>query len=711
MIKTVIPMLLVVLQYTAAIAIEPRINILPDTIVEVGDEVFFSANGTTGLLDPFLAYYEWDFGDGYALKRGSPFSYSAYTGANCLHYFMKPGTFVVKLLVTDSDSTKVSAQVNITVSGEAPISGFELWRAPYHGRIAQYIYAQIPSEISANAGNNLRVRLIRNKQDTTILYAKNKLKSEEKFLLKNSELPSGDYELLAELLNNSMSRISYIKENFSKTYEGSPKIGINEHNAICINGEPFFPVTPWLGDKPIISNWAKKYINCSYGEGYYASHDVSTWSDYINLCSMYGLQVIGPERWEGKGPLHYEKNSDIRKMSEYVNETKNSNEMMMWMWDDEPNGSGRPGRIPPSVNAAWTHTCHSLDPHHLVTANYYGYGYLPHYNSAGDDYDYLNNEIYFGGKKHTLFDVIGFDIYPIQAAEHASMKGRRIISEYAEAIDFFQKQNYHLVPAMSFIEVQKLKNSPIAPSYDQILMEAWLNVIHGIKGINWFHYFGTTPQESLDAMELFYKQITKYSRIVLSAPSAVQVTDDANNPGHRVDQMIRKKGDGADSSVYIFAVRVTEPDSATANYVQKEIEPDSIIVNFTISGVTNDTIMSDLDNRKIPVRNGTFQDTFRKCQVRVYRLGKDVSLQQKGRAKQKNLRSELVTIPKFKTAFKLLNSPNLQSTVSFYSLEGKLIEKVQVHDNVLNPVNVNRSGTYIIKQDATNFGKKVILVR
>ena len=58
MIKTVIPMLLVVLQYTAAIAIEPRINILPDTIVEVGDEVFFSANGTTGLLDPFLAYYE-----------------------------------------------------------------------------------------------------------------------------------------------------------------------------------------------------------------------------------------------------------------------------------------------------------------------------------------------------------------------------------------------------------------------------------------------------------------------------------------------------------------------------------------------------------------------------------------------------------------------------------------------------------------------------
>ena len=690
-------------------ALDAHISVLPDTIAEVGDEVFFSANGTTGLADPFLAFYEWDFGDGYALKRGSPYSYSEYTGANCIHYFMKPGTFIVKLMVTDTDSTKDSAQVRITVTGKSPIPGFELWRAQYHGRIAQYIYAQIPAEISANTGNSLRVRLIRNKQDTTTIFTKTGLGIEEKFLLRNGELPTGEYELLAEILNSGMGIVSYIKEKFSKPYNGIPKIGINEHNAICVNGEPFFPVTPWLLNKSFIQQWADKYINTCYGVGYYATHDINTWADYTNLCSQNGVFSIGPERWDGKGPHHYTKNSDIRKMIEYINTTKNSNAMMMWMWDDEPNMGGRSQKIPNSVHASWTYMCHRLDPQHLVTTNLYGYVYLP-FNNLGDDYDYLNSAIYFGGKKHAILDVLGFDIYPIQLADHISLKGRRVISDYAEAIDFFHQQNYNLVPAMSFIEVQKLKNSQIAPSYDQILMEAWLNVIHGMKGINWFHYFGETPQESLDAMEQFYKQIRKYSKIVLSAPSSNQVTDDANRPGKRVDLMARTKSSISDSALYIFAVRVTEPDSATPEYVQQETEPDSINVKFTISGVTNDTIISDLDNRKLPIRNGTFQDSFGKCQVRIYRLGKDFSLNQKGRIKQKNLRSELVTFPKFRTAFEL-KLDNRQSTVSFYSLKGKLIEKVQMYDNVLTPVNVNRSGAYIVKHDATNFGKRIILVK
>ena len=693
-------------------AFDASIFVLPDTVAEVGDEIFFSANGTTGLADPFLALYEWDFGDGYALKRGSPFSYSAYTGTNCVHYFMRPGTFVVKLLVTDQDSTKDSAQVRITITGEAPDSGFELWRAPYHGRIAQFIYVQIPPKISGNSGNSLRIRLIRNKQDTTILFTKTGLESEERFLLKNGELAAGEYELLSELFNNKMNRLSYIKEKFSKPYGGIPKIGINEFNAICINGEPFFPVTPFIGDKPIISQWANKYINCSYGEGYYATHDVNTWTDYVNLCSQNGLYVIGPERWEGKGPLHYEKNSDIRKMTEYVNTTKNSDAMMMWMWDDEPNGSGRFGRIPPSVNAAWTYNCHNIDPQHLVTANYYGYNYLPYHNHYPDDYDYLDNSIYFGGKKHQLLDVIGFDVYPIQAADNITLLGKRIISDYAEAIDFIQSQQYGLLPAMSFIEVQRLKTSIVTPSPGQISMEAWLNVIHGIKGINWFHYFGVTPQESLDAMELFYKQITKYSKIVLDAPSSINVTDDANEPGKRVDLMVRKKGNGNDSTVYIFAVRVTEPDSATAKYVQQEIEPDSILVKFTIPGITNETIISDLDNRSLPIMNGVFQDTFKKCEVHIYRLGDDLSLLRQGRIEHKNIKKGLVRFPQFKTALQLkLLQPGEQNNISFYSLKGELIEKIPVRSNIIVPQKVKRSGTYIIKQSIGLAGEKITLVK
>lgn len=692
-------------------AFNARISVLPDTIVEVGDEVFFSANETEGLSEPFLAYYEWDFGDGYALKRGSPYPYSAYTGTNCIHYFMQPGIFDVKLIITERDSTKDSAQVRITVTGEAPVAGFELWRAPYHGRIAQYIYAQIPPNISDNSENSLRVRLIRDKQDTSMVFSKTGLEPEEKFLLKNGKLPSGDYELLAELLNND-KRISYIKEKFTKPYKGIPKIGINEFNAICINGEPFFPVTPYLGDKPKVPEWANKYINSTYGAGYYTTHNLSTWSDYINLSSQNGLHVIGPERWEGKGPLHYEKNSDIRKMAEYVHSSKNDNAMMMYMWDDEPNGSGRHGRIPPSVNAAWTYMCHSIDPQHLVTTNLYGYRYLPHYGQVADDYDYLDNSIYFGGKKHQIFDVIGFDVYPINAADHISLLGNRIISDYAEAIDFMQSQYYGLVPAMSFIEVQPLKNSPVTPTPEQILMLAWLNVVHGIKGINWFHYFGITPQESLDAMGLFYNQITKYSKVVLGAPSSVQVTDDANEPGKRVDFMVREKDNsGPDPTIYIFAVRVTEPDSGSAEYVQQEKEPDNIVVNFAIPDIMNDTIISDLDNRKLHIRNGTFQDTFKKCQVRIYRIGEGTSTLSLGQAKPKSNKRKTISFSPFATEFEIDIDNNGSQSVLIYSLQGKLIEEIPISNGRIVPKNRYRSGIYIARQKNREVGRIITLVK
>ncbi len=73
--------------------LSPAITVQPDTHVEVGEEVYFSATGTT-YSDPAIlgkARYEWDFGDGYAFKFGYPLSTSSYSGIAVIHYFMKPG--------------------------------------------------------------------------------------------------------------------------------------------------------------------------------------------------------------------------------------------------------------------------------------------------------------------------------------------------------------------------------------------------------------------------------------------------------------------------------------------------------------------------------------------------------------------------------------------------------------------------------------------
>lgn len=696
---------------TSVLAFTPRIEILPDTIVEVGDEVYFCASGTTGLIDSFKAVYEWDFGNGKSMKRGYPQSYSANTGPNCIQYFMEPGTFTVRLIITDTDGSIDTAKKVIQVLGETLIEGFELWRASYHGRIAQYVYAQVPESIRSDSGNRFRVRIIKDRKDTTKIVERSPIKAEERFLLENGKLSAGNYELLVELLTLQGKRISYIKEKFSKNYDGIPKVGINEHNAICINGAPFFPVTPFIKNKTDLPIWANKYINSAYGVGYYETQNITNWTDYLNVASTCGIKVIGPLRWEGKAPKGYSRNADIEKLGECVETTKDHNGLMMWMWDDEPNMGGRELLIPAPVMAAWTKKSHLLDQQHPVTTNLYGYSYLPYYDDNGTSYDYLNNADIFGGKKHNLFDVIGFDIYPLQRADHASLTDRRVISEYVEALKLLQDRNYHLVPAMSFIEVQDTKESETPhPKPEQIVMEAWLNVVHGIKGISWFHFFGETPAENLAAMELFCSQITKYAKVVLGPASRKSVVNNASVPNKRVDFIVRDVANGSDTTTYIFAVRLTEPDSG--QYYIAAGEPEKIEVKFEVQGASG-TVFSELDKRQILVQNGTFVDTFGKCDVRIYRLGKPANLDSKQIILRKNNKSASIIFPNFKTSIEIMltNDSRNKNYIQICSLNGRLIEKIPLTGNNRIVSQIRAGGIYIAKHDASPQVNRIVLSR
>lgn len=692
------------ISYAMTFALEANITVQPDTIVEVGEEVNFRSDNSRGIIDPSLAVYEWDFGDGYSMMKGYPTTNSAATGPNCIHYFMKPGNYKIRLFISEN-GVKDTAERKISVTGEAPIAGFELWKASYHGRITQYVYVKIPETIYANNTNRLLVRLIRNKQDTTKILSKIYLKSTEKFLLQNGKLPSGNYELLVELKNN-LGRISYIKEKFSKSYNGNPKIGINEHNAICVNGEPFFPVMPFIKNKEFLAEWSGKYINSANGEGYYTTHNISTWIDYLQHCDQNGIKAMGPVRWDGKS----NRNSSILKMEQYVKSARDLNSMMMWNWDDEPNLGGRDKAIPEQVIASWSYVTRNLDPHHLVATNFYGYTYLPYYKKGA--YDYLYNAEKFGGKKHAPFDVLGFDIYPIQYNWHASLKGRRVISDYCSAIDSIHSRNYNLFPVLSFIEVQKIDETYVLPKPREILMEAWLNVVHGVKGIQWFHFFGETPKENLDAMATFYNQIQKYSSIILSPNASTKITDNANIPGKRVDFTVRKKWNGIDSSIYIFAVRVTEPDSGNSGYVLLEPEPENFRASFTISGIKTGKVISELDSKVIPLINGVFIDTFSKRDVKIYRIdpstqyGIDpvstIPLIQK--------KNQSIFLPQFGRHIKLAQEDNRSQFLYLLTLSGKIVGKAKINGRNVIFDRINGNGMYIVKSDLQKHGEMMVKI-
>jgi len=607
-----------------------NIRVEPSTTVEVGELVFFDATGSTDdsslvamEMDGAQGIFEWDFGDGYVMKIGEPYFYSYETGISCVHYFMQPGTYEVALILTDINENKDTATVTMHVTGDAPMEGFELWHAPYHARISQYIYAQIPDE---TRNERLRVTIENDEGYSAVLLDKDVLDAEERFLLDHSVLPQGNYAIFAEIINSSGEVITYIKEKFSKPYNGIPIVGINKNNAICIEGEPSFLVTPCLLNNAYLEEWSGKYINTAYMEGYYDTHNSSTWGDYLDNCAANNIRAIGPERWEGKAPRHCERNSDVNKIAEYVTANNSNPGLLMWMWDDEPSLGGRYVRIISQVLASWTFKSHQLDFQHPVATQHYGYGYLPYYGENGNaagQYDYLQNAEWFGGKKHFPCDVIGDDIYPLEYIEHPSLidPDRGLFDLWVESIDELVSRNYDLIPAMQFIEVQDVHNDGApGPTPGQLRMEIWLSVVHGMKGINWFHYFGSTPQENLDEIELFLDQITRLTPVVLGEKPERIVTDNANTRGNRVDIMVRE----TDTTIYVFAVRLTEPDPDCDND-GVEHEPEKIAVEFNIGNQYSTVLRVFDENRNIEVTNGYFTDTFNICAVHIYVIPKSTS--------------------------------------------------------------------------------------
>ncbi len=606
-------------------AVTAHFSVQPGTSVSVGEAIVFDASGSTDDASLQEGQFHWDFGDGYFLTSGKPLASSLDGGMACLHIFMKPGTFTVTLTVTDTDENTDTFSREITVAGQAPIDGFELLHAPYHCRIAQYIYVRIPASIRAVSSNKLKVTLTNSGCGfSQVLLEKNSMAAEERFLLENAELAGAQepYVLKAELLDANNTSLSSIEEKFTKSYDGKPRIGINEHNALCVNGQPFFPVTPFMLDKPYLAEWStKNYINTLCMQGYYSEgNTLATWQDYVNLANSNNLYVMGPGRWEGFGGQHFGRNSDITEMVRYVTATKDDSALFAWFWDDEPNMGGRHQKVPPAVLSSWSYVCHKNDPHHPTYSNQYGYDYLPYYYGStggnGTRYDYLASGDQYGGKKHFPFDILSFDIYPLEYRNHPALVDtqRGVMDLWIEAIDNMIAWNYNLIPCMSYIEVCDIRTSreTPGPTAEQVLMEAWLNVVHGVKGISWFPFFERdTIQYS--AMASFTRKAERLAPAILSPASDRVITDSANERGNRVDTMVREYG----GKVYLFAVRLTEPETEYA----EAPEPEQISVTFTAPGFeyTSGEVLDE--SRTVTLQNRKFTDTFNRCAVHIYVFG------------------------------------------------------------------------------------------
>ncbi|MFZ3103385.1 MAG: PKD domain-containing protein [Smithella sp.] len=626
---------------TASIALAqdlvPYIEIQPGTSVEVGEEVYLSATGTTYPDATILgkARYEWDFGDGY-YHRFEPSDHTiTRSGIAATHYYMKPGDFTVTLKVTvwaewDTEGFPVGTPLGVNtatrvirVTGEAPMAGFEIQRAPFHNRLAQYLYVQIPVSCQRNE-TALRVTLKGANGSSSTLLSKSNLASEERVFLDHKPLAQDDYVVIAELLNAGGLRISggLWRDKFSKRYSGIPKVGIDENNAFWLNGELFFPIGPYMTK---VSNFQMHIdqagINSLFTEGYYTTHTPTTWSQYLDQAKMMGLVASGPGRGDyevSPTPNRWKFNHNPDRMAQYVKLNKDKSAMFAWSWQDEPNLGGRAQKVYAPMLAAWAYVCHREDPHHPAFNNLYGFNWSKYYGTDPKIYDYLGSAPQFGGKKW-MPDIFMFDIFPAPYRLHPALNFADMgpNAAYLDALDRIRSNHKDMVPVIpSIMPNQRNPNETVLlHSAEQVYMEAWLNVIHGAKGIGWFPYFDSTTIR-WTAMKKFADQIKVLGPAVLGPAPARTVKDTANTALNRVDTMIREQ----DGAIYVFAARVTEPDPIDgAKYTG--VEPEFITVSFTISGLTGSTIATVVDEgRTHAVTDGKFTDTFAKNAVHIYKI-------------------------------------------------------------------------------------------
>jgi len=564
---------------------QTNITVLPTDTVEVGEELYFDAVYYAEQFGDSIQC-EWNFDDGFSLyadEDGNPFE----TGLCAIHYFMNPGDFKVNLTISLFDMSTspptrgillTEDSVTITVTGTFPIAGFELLHAPFHTRTAQYIYVQVPEGYNPS---QVTLKIERTGGGYSEELTGVTEEDLQKFLLVNADLPSGNYVVTAELTDGETT-VSTIREKFSKPYDGAPIVGINENNAFILNGNTlFFPIAPFMLNVSNMPLW-HLVSNTLHTEGWYETHNSNTWVDYISQGNAHAMMSVGPLRWEGFLESPYTRNSNPNDLVVYVEQAKDSPGLLGWNWDDEPNMGGRYLRVPAHVLAGWNYRTQQIDPQHPTNQQYYGFDYFPRYNPlTGDNgYDYSRNANSFGGKKHFLADFITHDAYPIEYKEHVSLdySDRGAIDLWLENLDNFTWNAGGLIPLGTFVETQNvtsyqrmsgtsyLTDWDAGPTPGDIRTEMWGAIVHEIKCIGYFEFFAPTPADNMSAMAEFKESITALTPVILSEPSSRVITHNATTRGNRVDIMVREN----DSDVYIFAVRISEPESEWSEVYEPE---------------------------------------------------------------------------------------------------------------------------------------------
>ncbi len=205
-------------------------------------------------------------------------------------------------------------------------------------------------------------------------------------------------------------------------------------------------------------------------------------------------------------------------------------------------------------------------------------------------------------------DIVSFDIYP---AVHDKPEVAGKLWYVPRGVERLVRWTDGKKVIWNCIECTQIGNPKVKPTPQQVKCEVWMSLIHGSMGLIYFVHewqpkFNEaallSDGEMLKAVTEINKQIHELAP-VLNGPTVDDVvTVRSNNEQVPIATMVKQHGD----STYVFAVVMKEGKARG---------------RFTIKGLGREKNVEVLgENRRIDVRNGTFEDDFGVWDVHLYRL-------------------------------------------------------------------------------------------
>lgn len=205
-------------------------------------------------------------------------------------------------------------------------------------------------------------------------------------------------------------------------------------------------------------------------------------------------------------------------------------------------------------------------------------------------------------------DIVSFDVYPVAGLDRPD--GENYLWYVAKGVQRLREWTRGRKRVWNCIECTRINNGRRATPA-QVRAEVWMALIHGSGGLIYFvHEFKPRfnehalldDKEMLGAVTAINKEIRALAPVLNSPPVAEAVTVRSSLPDVPIAALTRRHG----GATYLFTVGMRNQRARAA---------------FTLHGLPKTATAAVIgENRRVPVRNGRFEDDFAPYAVHLYRI-------------------------------------------------------------------------------------------